>query len=442
MPVEVIEKAKYFLLDFVAVAARGAQEASSRAMVGVLDDINPANRGEVVIGTDRRAAFPYAALANGTFGHTLELDDVHNASSLHPGTVVIPAALAVTEHLQLSGGALIDGMIVGYEVMTRLGMALNPAEHYRQGFHPTGTCGVFGAAAAAARILELDESATASALGLAGSMASGSLEFLMDAAWSKRVHGGWSAYGGIMAALMAKRGITGPGTIIEGPYGFLHAYSRSTDVERLVAELGEAFEIGRCSVKPYACCRYMQAPLDGVLEIVRTHRLKPEQVDRITIGMLRAGFPVVAEPRDRKANPRTLTEAQFSMPFGAAVVCVHGRLAIDDVSDTNLEAPVVRNLMQRVECVEDSGLDARYPEEWPATVKIRTRDGRTYSTRVSSPKGDPDNPLTWDELEAKAASLMAMVYEPDQLRRIVEATKTIDSMADVRHYSRLLLRSS
>src|SRR5438876_1203265 len=196
-------------------------------------------------------------------------------------------------------------------------MALGPAAHYRRGFHLTATCGAFGAAAAAGAVLGLEAAAIAAALGIAGSQAAGSMEFLADGSWTKRFQTGWAACAGLHAAALAQAGFSGPATILEGRFGFLHAYSDGATTAPLAAH--EGYELMRTSVKPHACCRYMQGPIDAVLALRAAHRIEPDQVERVEVGMLAAGFPIVCEPAEAKRRPASVVEAQFSLPFGVAV---------------------------------------------------------------------------------------------------------------------------
>jgi 2-methylcitrate dehydratase PrpD len=247
------------------------------------------NRGGVIIGTKERAPYVYSALANGTSSHAIEMDDVNNEASLHPGVVVFPAALATSEMVEATGKKFIEAVVLGYEVMIRLGKALGPENSYKRGFHPTGTCGPFGSSVAASKILGLGEKGLLSALGIAGSQAAGSMEYLAQGAWTKRFHAGWAAYSGMIAAQLARKGFRGPTSIIEGRDGFLHAYSNGADASKVLEGIGSGFEILRTSVKPHACCRYMQPPIDGVLKIVRENDLQPDQIQRVRLGLLRAG---------------------------------------------------------------------------------------------------------------------------------------------------------
>lgn len=439
LPPEVVNRAGYFAFDYVGVAARGSLEDSTKTMYRFLEDICPTSRGGVVVGTRLRLPPEYAAMANGTSSHSLEMDDVNNEASLHPAVAVYPAAFAAAEMASVDGRRFIEGVVLGYDVMIRLGKALGPREHYTRGFHPTGTCGTFGAAAAAAKIFGLDEAQTRNALGIAGSQAAGSMEFLAQGAWTKRMHPGWAAHAGLLAALLAKRGFIGPSTILEGNSGFLRAYSPTPDPGKAVAGLGQSFEIVRTSIKPHSCCRYMQPPIDGILRIMRENGLSAPDVEQVTLGILKAGIPIVAEPAEQKYGPKSVVDAQFSMPFGAAVAILFGEATLDQFRQELLDDPAVRAMMKRIRCVPDPSLDKVYPKQWPATVVLSSRDGRKFSTRIDYPKGDPENALSWEELAEKFRKLTARVYSKARASRICGAVRDISRLRDLRRWASVLL---
>jgi len=432
LPAETIDRCKYLLLDFLGIAIRGQQMDSTRTTLSFAMADGCAGNS-AVIGARHRLNPAYAALVNGVAAHSLELDDVVNEASLHPGTVIFPAVLALAPEVKASGKDVIIAAVVGYEAMVKIGKALNPALHYKRGFHPTGTCGVFGAAVAAARLLHLDEQQMLNAVGIAGSQASGSMEFLADGAWTKRFHAGWSAHNGIIAARLAEQGFRGPSAILEGENGFLRAYSDQTEPMKAISALGEPFEVMRTSIKPHACCRYMQSPIDGVLQIVRGNGLRAADIVRIAIGLLSAGYGIVAIPRQLKYNVKSMVDAQFSMPYGAAIAVIKGRAFLEEFFEENMSLPELAGLMNRVECSRDPELDKFYPRQWPAWVKIESSEGRTYSAKVMYPKGDPENPLSWDEVIEKFKNLTKPVLAGHEQDRIVGFVKVMENEADVSH---------
>ncbi len=442
LPLEAVDMVKYYALDFLGVIARGSQEESSKAMYRFMGDLGMPNEGGVVIGTNLKTPFQYSALANGTAAHSLEFDDVNNEASLHPGVAIFPAAIAACEMADKGGKEFIEGVVLGYEVMIRLGKALGPKEHYSKGFHPTGTCGTFGAAATVAKIMGLSEQQTLNAMGLAGSQAAGSMEFLTQGAWSKRMHPGWAAHNGIIACLLAKNGFTGPSTIIEGKFGFLHAYSDNANPDKAVKGLGESFEILKCSIKPHACCRYMQSSIDAILEIIKENKIKPADIEKITLGILQAGYSIIASPIESKRSPQTIYEAQFSMPYGAAIAILFGKATLDEFTQDLLHSPEIKTLMEKVYCVKDPELDKVYPKHWPAAAEIKTKAGKVFSIRLEYPKGDPENALSWDELIEKFNGLASSIYSLALREKIIEQVKNIDDIEKLKPWVTTLLKEN
>jgi 2-methylcitrate dehydratase PrpD len=420
---EVLDRARYFLLDYLAVTVRGSREESARCVQRMIQrtvPTTPATSCASVIGTAIRALPVYAAFANGTASHGIEHDDTHSGGSVHLGTTMYSAALALAETMpDTAPEEFLTAVVAGYEATARLAMAVQPKEHYALGFHPTQTCGVFGAAITASRLLGLTAGQTLSAVGIAGSMAAGSMEFLAEGAWTKRIHPGLAARNGIEAAMLAAEGFTGPRRILEGRDGFLHGYSRHPVPERLTAGLGHSYEILHTAVKPHACCRYMQGPIDAVLALVREHAIQPEQVRKIEVALLEAGWAIVAEPRDQKYNPESVVDAQFSMPFGAAVAVICRAAGLDQFTLEQVRSPRVREMMQKVVLVKDPRLEETFPREWPARVTIQLMDGQEYDRFVRYPKGDPENPLSWDEMATKFRSLAGAVLSPERCGEVI-----------------------
>jgi 2-methylcitrate dehydratase PrpD len=437
---DVVDRVKYLFLDFIGVAARGALSDSSSPVQRLILNLDNARDGAVVIGTHRKADPSYAALANGTAAHSLELDDVVNEASLHPAVAIMPTALAAAHIAGCSGKELIAAITAGYEVMIKLGVALDPAAHYARGFHPTGTCGTMGAAITAAKILKLNQKAMMNALGIAGSQAAGSMEFLSDGAFTKRLHPGWAAHSGIIAALLARENFTGPGTIIEGRFGFLHAYSSGSKSGKVLQDWGDPWEVLHTSIKPHACCRYKQGPIDGILKIMHENHLDASQIEKVILGILQAGFAIVAEPEEQKSNPNSVVDAQFSMPFGAAAAILYGKATLDEYTMERINSTRVKELMAKISCVKDPELEKEFPKKWPASVTLLTKDGKTYSTRIDFPKGDPENPLTWDELIDKFRNLIAPVFFEARQNEIIERVRSLDKEEDLKAFSMLLLK--
>jgi len=435
---EVIDCAKYRFLDFISVACRGSIEDPSQTIYRFVREMET---GEgVIVGTREKAPYLYSALANGTSSHSIEMDDVDNESSLHPGVVVFPSALATGEMAGASGKRFILAVVLGYEVMVRLGSALGPENSYKRGFHPTGTCGTFGSSVASSKILGLQEEEILNAIGISGSQAAGSMEYLAQGAWTKPFHAGWAAHSGMVAALLSRKGFKGPSSILEGRDGFLHAYSAGADPSRVLEGIGSGFQILQTSVKIHACCRYMHSPIDAVLKIVKENNLRPEQVKKVKVGILRAGAPLIADPIESKYKPQSIVDAQFSMPFGAAAALLYGKAGLKEFQVSTIQSRPVREMMRKVECIVDPELDRTFPKQWRATAEILTKDEKRYTTTVEYPKGDPENPLLWEEMIERFHELTGQILKEDQRLKIVEAVKELDGVKDMRRWSSQLLR--
>ena len=264
------------------------------------------------------------------------------------------------------------------------------------------------------------------ALGIAGSQAAGSMEFLADGSHTKRFNAGWAAQSGVMAALLARDGFTGPRTILEGKHGFLHAYAAASNPDRLISDWAMPYHIMKTSIKPYSCCRYKQGAIDCILKVMQENGLQPSDVEKATIGILSAGFPLVAEPLHLKQNPKSIVDAQFSMPFGAAVAILYGNAALDEYILENIQSTRVKALMQKISCARDSRLDEAFPKKWPAWANILTTSGQAYVAAVDYPKGDPENPLTWDELIEKFNTLVAPIFSAEKRFGIIDRVQHLD----------------
>lgn len=438
IPAATLQAARRLLLDFVSVALRGSRETSSRIVSGTVDRLSGGGgEGSVVIGHPGRRGREYAALINGVSSHGLELDDIHPIAAIHPGAAVFPTVLAVGEAVDAGGRDMLAAAVIGYEISCRLSRALVPAQHGGHGFHSTSTCGVFGAAGAAARLMELPADQFINALGIAGSQAAGLTEFLSNGAWTKRMHPGWAAHGGIISAELARGGFTGPRRIFEGKSGFLRSYSDAPRVECLLEGIGQGFQIEGVAIKPHAACRYSQAAIDAMLQLVRDNDVKPDQVEKIVVGTFGGAIPVVAEPLSVKRRPRSMVDAQFSVHFAVATALLKGAVTLADYQPERLGAPEVLALMDRVECVHRPDMDALFPRIWAASVEIALGDGRVFEKRIDTLHGDPDDPLSWDELKSKAQTLMSGVVPAARARDIIE---TIEGLEDgnARALARLL----
>ncbi len=388
IPVEVTARASALMTDFAGSVIRAATDSDSGpAILATLDRLGLAGEGPcTVLGLSRRFGAGAAALLNGAFGHSLDFDDTHADSSLHPSAPVIPSALAAAELTDASGADLLAAIVVGFEVCCRIGMALDPTAHYARGFHPTATAGTFGAAAAAGRLMGLTSEQMMSAFGIAASQASGSLQFLQNGAWNKRYQVGEAAMKGLIAATLADEGFLGAADALEGKHGFLKGYSDGVVAERAISGLGENWETLRIGVKPYPACRYTHAAVDGLLQLQQEHGWSVDDIDHVRVGLHRNGIALVGAPLDDKRRARTIVEGQFSMPFAAAVALLRGRFGWDDYD--LLGDPKADDLADRIEVLQDATLEGlRHP--FGATLEV-TAKGKVRHLRIPDPSGEPE----------------------------------------------------
>jgi len=439
LPDEVIDRVKYRFLDFIGVTCRGSLIDSSQSAYKFVRKMDTGTHGGVIVGTNERSPYVYAALANGIAAHAIEMDDVNNEPSLHPSAVIYPTALAAGEMCGTPGRKFIEAVVAGYETMVRIGTGLQPEFAYRRGFHPTGVCGVFGACVAASKTMELENTKVLSGMGIAGSQASGSMEYLAQGAWTKRFHPGWAAHNGIIAALISREGFQGPTSIIEGRDGFLHAYTDKADYHKVLEKLGTEYKILQTSVKPHPCCRFMHPPIDAILETIQQHAIRPDQVKKVNLGILKGGARLVAEPKEDKYNPKSVVDAQFSIPYGAAVAVLYGKVGMDEFEESMIKSDDVRSMMGRIEYFEDPELDKEFPRKWCGTAEIITTDGNRYFTKVEYPKGDPENPLTWEEMIERFNDLSSVCMSKERRRDIITNVQRLEEIDDIQQWSALLL---
>jgi len=435
LPPEVPARARLLLLDLIGNIIRARHDAESTgSFLKAARALGLANGSAGVFGDGARYSPVGAAFLNGALAHSLDFDDTHAAGSLHPGAPVIPAALAAGEMAGASGADVLAAIIAGYDTTCRIALALPAGEHYDRGFHPTATCGAFGAAAAAGRVFGLDADGIAGALGTVLSQCAGSLQFLANGAWTKRFQVGWAAANGLVAATLVREGFKGAAEALEGRHGFFRAYAPNPTPERATQDLGRVFELMATAVKPYPSCRYGHAGIDAALALRAGHDLKPDEIDSVTLGLPKAGMMLIGEPAAKKADPRNVVDGQFSGPFVIASALATGRMAWD--SYEKLADPAIRALLPKISCEFAPEIEAEFPANMSGKVTIRAR-GTTFTRKVTVPKGEPDNFLTEAELRAKFASLVESLLGADETERLANTVQAIDSLPDISALVRL-----
>lgn len=426
IPADVRDRAKLLILDTVGIAVRARHDTElTPPMLDAARTLGLDHGRARVLGERDGWSPAGAALINGALMHSLDFDDTHAPASLHPSAPVIPAALAAAELAGKGGADALVGIVAGYEVICRISKALIPSEHYDLGFHPTATCGAFAAAAAAGRVLGLDEAQMTDAFGIALSEAAGSLQFLANGAWTKRFQIGHSAMAGLMAAVFAQKGYRGAAPAFEGRYGFFHAYARNARPERAVEGLGDVWETSGIAVKPYPACRAMHSAVDGIIALRARHNLVEERVKAVRIGLSETALRLVGTPEEQKRVPKNVVDGQFSCHFGVGVALREGRFGWDDYA-THIGDARTNALLGRIEVRHDARAEAEYPRQFSASVEIETTDGGSERLFVPIPKGEPENFQTPDELRAKYAALVLPVIGAAQEARLFQAVMGLD----------------
>jgi 2-methylcitrate dehydratase PrpD len=428
LPAATRRNARQCFLDWLACCVIGSAQPPAKIMRDVLAADGGTGRAATVFcAKPYRAAESVAALANGAASHALDMDDLHNTSIIHLGTVVIPAAVAVAERQGVGGKALIEAIVAGYEVAARVGEAVNPESYFF--WHTTATAGTFGAAAAVAKLLGLDAGKTVACLGSAGSQAAGLWEFLVDGAMSKTLHAGKAAQNGILSGYLARAGFTAATKILEGEKGFCRAMLSAPHLEKLTEGLGEGFKIDTNGFKAYTCCRHTHAANNAAIDLKSEHRLDPARVTSVVVKTNQVARDLVDNP-----TPQTVYGHKFSMQYCVAAALLWDRVGLDEFLPEATANPAARRLMGTVKVVVDPALHEEFvrdPTKWAAEVIIETADGGRFAKTVPYPKGDPMNPLTYAETEAKFRRVAGQILAAREVERLLVLSATLDSVPDL-----------
>ncbi|WP_274427137.1 MmgE/PrpD family protein [Chelativorans sp. YIM 93263] len=415
LPRSVRERAKRLLLDYLGNAVRGASLSdSSPVFRKTLTALGIHNGGDLRVAGSAEGHGPAAAaMLAGIYAHSLDFDDTHGESSLHPSAPVISAALAAAQMTGADGKATLAAIVAGFEVCCRLGLALDPTAHYRRGYHPTATAGAFGAAVAAGKLMGLSARQQEAALGAVLSLAAGSLQFLENGSWNKRFQVGAAAMNGIMGARLALDGFVGATAAVEGKHGLLAMYTDEPHPEKAVAGLGERYETLAIGVKPYPSCRYTHASIDLLLALREEHGLTADEVQSVEVAMHSNGVRLTGEPIAAKKNPQSIVDGQFSMPFVGAVALHQGRFGWDDYA--LLSDAEVLSVADRFSVRTDKTLDRDSKLLFSGAVIIETSRG-TFKGARNLPSGEPDEFPDDPSFRAKFQSLAAPVIGANAAR--------------------------
>lgn len=436
---KVIEFARIDILDTLSCGLAGSSAPAITEVSDLVREWGGAPQADMFVWGGKYPAH-HAAWVNSGMCHARDYDDTHDAAILHAGVSIVPAAIAAGQLTgNMSGSDLIASVVAGLEVMCRLGVGVK-VDIVESGFMYSSLLGYFGATAAAGRALKLTESEMVNAFGIVYSSAAGNHQVTRDASLMKRLQPGLAAQAAVAAVQLAKRGIRGVQNVFEGADGFNRVYLHGrVDSDVVRNGLGERFELLNLSFKPYPCCRDTHSSVDAILEIKKQLQCSPDDIDSIRVGVTAPGYQMVCVPEAVRLAPKTIVEAQFSIPYTVAAAWVDGPLRMDHFTEQGIKRADILKLAGRVKPHVDEGID----KEWrrfvtPSKVVVVLRDGRTFEARVNYPKGSPKNMMTASELSAKSADCATYAAKPMAADTAAKLASTVQKLESLPNISTLL----
>jgi len=428
LPADVVEATKLRVMDVIGLSLAGAETPfgkSTRAAVVALSPPGPCR----ILGFGDRVGVTAAALANGALSQALEYDDTHNESIVHMSSPAVAAALALAGTRQVPGRDLITAIAVGNEISCRVG-SVSSGELHKRGFHPTGLFATIGGAYLSGKILGLRADQIARAAGIAGSFSSGLLECWVDGTQTKFLHPGWSAHGGITAALLAQAGVTGPEAVFEGRWGLFAAHVQDPtahrDFTRINSELGTHWESRNASFKPFPAAHVIHPYISAALRLRR--KVKPEDIAAVECPVTEFIVGIVCEPTAEKFAPRSDSHGRVSLQYSVAEALYCGELGKRAYRAENLENPEILDLARKVRYYVDP--DYPGPGRFKGAVKVTLADGRVIEEIEEYNRGSAENPMTQEELRAKFDENASGFLSKDQCERIANEIRRLEHMND------------
>ncbi|MCR6691770.1 MAG: MmgE/PrpD family protein [archaeon YNP-LCB-003-016] len=433
IPEYVVEKAKMCILDTLGTALLGSQTEAARKLNKVIQSLGLPNEC-TVIGACYKTSRLYAAYVNSMEAAYLDFDDGHRESGIHPGCIIIPTALTLGEYLNASGEQILESVILGYEVAIRVGVATGMAQFKRRIDAPS-TCGVFGAATAAGKLLGLNEHELANALAIAGSQTPLSPSiWYYEPSMVKSLPHALASKVGILSAMLAKEGFLGPLGILEGRGGFCEAtcLPEKYQLEKITEELGRKWRIMEVYFKFYPSCRWCHSAVDATFNILHTQRIKPDDIVEITVKT----YPTAAQLSLNE--PKDDTTARLSIPYNVVAAIVYGELGVDQFNIDAINNPIVLQLARKVSVVADESFKDKYPSARPTTVEIKLKNGSKYSSHVDFPYGEPENPPSAEQVRYKFVKWVGKYLSQEKIQKIIENVENLDKLKNIKQLIDLL----
>lgn len=434
IPDAVLERARYLILDAVGIAWASTHFDFAHRSLSAMTELSAGTGDTPVIGLPQRLQPRDAMLMNGLLVHGLDFDDTHAPGVIHATASCFPAALGVAGQAGLSGRELLTAYVIGMEAGTRLGAVAKGGFH-QVGFHPTGLVGAFACTLVAGRLLNLTAAHLAMAQGIALSVASGSLEFLQDGAWTKRMHPGWAAVSGLTAATMARHGFIGPREAYEGRFGLFNshlgpAHMAQADLALATAGLGHTWELPVVSIKPIPACHFTHACADAAALLRERHGLKPQDIASVRALVPAEVVKTVCEPVATKQRPQNSYDAQFSIPYTVATALTHGSFGLQHLESDALGDAEVIALAHKVHYEVDR--DSPFPKYYSGEVIVTTHDGRELRHREHVNRGASDRPLSGADIEQKFLRNLALVTSAARAQQVLDSVLMLHQVPSAR----------
>lgn len=438
LPAEVADSVRKRVLDILGICIAAAPLDTSRAARRYAAE-QGGRAQSTAVGLDERLPAAQAAFVNGVLAHSLDYDDTHLPSVLHPSATVVPAALAVAEQVGAGGRELTAAIAVGLEICVRLGMAgydraSGNSVFFEHGQHATSICGALGAAVSAAMLYGLNTDRITDSIGVVASMASGIIEANRTGGTVKRMHCGWAAHAAVSAAQLVRHGFTGPPTVLEGRFGFYQAWLHGTfDASAITDGLGDQWSVPGIFFKPYPANHFTHAGIDAAAAI-RRRGIDPDDIVSMELGVPQQDLPTIGQPIEVKRAPLTGYMAQFSGPYTVVAGLLGGGglgVGLDDFTDELANDPARRRLMAMVDVVADARCTEIFPYQFPAVLTVRTKDGQEWVEQVLTNRGGPDRPLSFDELATKFADNAGRLLPPADVLELRDRVAGLDRIDDV-----------
>jgi 2-methylcitrate dehydratase PrpD len=432
IPAQTQAKAKQCLLDFFSCCLAARDEQSAQLLLKVLTKFGSEQQASV-IGSSAKLSIEQAAMVNGALSHIWEIDETHRFTMSHPGDSVIATVLSVGEWLGSDGISVLTAMMAGYEVALRICHAVSPS-HLEKGWHPSGTTNTFGSAVAAGRLLGLNLTQMAWAIGISVTQAAGTFCHIPEKAMTKDLNTGKAGANGILAALLASEGFTGSPTAIENEKGFIHTHADSSDLNLLTHQMGTAYKIDEIAFKPYSCCRHSHAAVDALLNLRSTYDLEPEGVSSIQVSLYPMAVYLVDDPEPFNKG---FIGSRYSIQFSLALALIAGEAGMNKAlfdqkyTQAMLLDPQIKAVMTKVSVKNDSELAREWPNKWPVKIKITQKDGNIYEKFIEYPLGEPENPMLDAQLVEKFNRASSGYLSPDEATELRQMIDNFEALVDV-----------